>query len=534
MFFARPGPGAHRSIAEGAPARPGIGPGRLFLGSLCPWWLCALLAHLLLGSSAARAEALVLWVAGPVPGEITIERTEQMVGPALHLPGNRIAFVPREPDSSAAEAQQALVTAIDDCLARWEAFDVERAIAWQLDEAISRVEILQDSLQRESMLQALLLEGAALHWAYPPGKIDEAPEAAPMLRDLGPDLGKQAAPWLDAIALADGQEIPRTALPDTASFQAFMALKMSLASLEPAYLDIALLPGKARLFVDGVERPHSRDTLPLFPGRHWVHLLLDGKIAGSGVLTATSGQNLEIPSDIPMERRQQAGQAILDGRPEAIPTPVQQSVQWLAQAYPGQTIYLATIKNRGRPVLMSPDGQYQATWRPKLWTALLTLDAGPGIAASESFDLNDDSTTRTVGDMALGTSFEMAYSLLALVSRVELQVSPGGDLLYGQVSTGTNKTTNTWLRLGLGPGIYLKSPHAGRSHLLASFQLGGLIPGHTGWGLQAVGGLPIKGKRWFRVSLDFWTGTPTSAFQPYYGEKLNQLGLRLGLAQGFK
>jgi len=488
--------------------------------------LHALLCAVALGSSTARADPVIYWLDDELPAHDVLLRVEAETGSARHLLGLELAWPtvsssPRE----VGYALDALGSNLIDCRDRWEAFDVERGIAWQLASAIDELDVLWQEEHRDLLSQALLLQGAALHWAYPPGALADPEGALPLIFQAAGQ--RHNGPWSEAWALDPERQRTRDEFPDQGSYEAFLVLVGQLERLNLGYLDARGLPAEALLVVDGRKLPEA-GKLALAPGRHRVHLAWKGTVAGPGELRIEPGQTVVYEGQLALSDLQAARRSLLLGELEALPAALKSRVEQLRTAG-DEDLHLAVRPSFGPPRIYAIEGQ--EPWSDKDPPVSLLLGAGLGLGAmrSSAFVESEPEQPFTAPSGALALSADLGIRRFLLHAGVELQGSLGGTVLYGDPSDRSNVATALLPRFSLGPGAYLIRPRPRCPHLLLALPVGVTLPGHVGVGLQAMHGLPVARGTWLRFGFELWASRDLPTF-PEPNDPLLGMALRLGIA----
>ncbi len=494
----------------------------------------ALLAAGLLASPAAAASR-VLWLEDALPPEEQRLQVERTTGPATHLDRAELTW-PVE-DAASSQANQALAElrlALGECQARWLAFDVERGVAWQLSEAIAAVGLLSAEPDRELLWQALLLQGAAVHQAWPPLELQADEEAAPFLVIIGGD--RTIGAWVDALGLFPEREPARSELPDQASYEALLRLRKQLSRARPAVIESGALPPGSRLVVDGLPVDPDLHRLELRPGRHWLHLDRQGVISTPQQPRLGPGDELVYEGLISRQDYEVARDRVLGGQLEAVPASVRERVAVIGQATPDEELYLAAWRGRGSADVypMGADepwsqGEYD---RPLMVLAGLALGAGP-ISSTAFQEASADAPFVTAATV-LDIEGQLAWRRWAGLIEVAIHDTSGrATMEFGDTVTQTNVTTSSFTRISLAPAFYILRLRPRRIYLALASPTGLLTPAHSGIGLQARFGLPMGQTTWLHTGLDIWRGNELPGYQALddHDDQLNVVTFRLGVTQ---
>lgn len=481
-----------------------------------------LLAGSLLWGPLARAETLVLWMDPQLPPESVQGRLERSTGPATHLPGYQLVFEPQPLVPEDADRWTRLQEAVRECQDRWDAFDVEKGIAWQMEESIGAIDVVRDEADARVLVDALLLQGAALYWAWPPGAFGTAADAVSFVRKVEgqPVIG----PWADAVALLGSREVSRADLPDQAAFDAFTALRQALAARPHGFIRLEGVPSGTRVFLDGVAVEWTGTPLEVLPGPHYLHLGLDGHVAGRTRLEVEPGAVVSPRPQVSWEDLGRARGQVLRGNASRLPSSVRGAVDRASKGEGVDTVYLAARRDYGRPSYISLQEQGAPSAPPPRFTTVLGLGAGVGRAASTSYGGEGARALQWDGAVTL----DMAWSRLLLLGQVELQATPGHPLQYTDAA-GADQTSAAQIQAVVGPGVYLVRPLEDRSHWLLALEWGSMRPSYGGLGLATAVGVPVGEERWLRFTLEVLGSSPT---QGVVAEPLTELVFRVGIARG--
>lgn len=486
--------------------------------------LLLLAVGVLLFPAPARA-VTVFWLESQVPEPSILERAEATTGEARHLAGPDLAFPPVEPDEGEQKAWDRLEQVLDSARQRWDAFDVERGIAWEIHEAISKIPLVRTAEQRELLVRALLWQGAAVYWSHSQQDLPHTAEGRAFLRDVEgePALG----PWIDALALSPEGEFVRSQLPDQTTFEAFLALERRCRGLSRSRLRLDRLPQGPVLVVDGRPVQRSGPVLEVSPGRHWVYLEEpDGSLRGAAEILVQPGTTHDLHGAAPRRALVEARGALLDRDPDRFPAEILEAAAKRSEGSSPEPIYFAAVAGLRRAVVLSRDQVASGEGMDPLVLSQVAVGTGLGVNRSDSFVESPGQVTNKA-DLLGRLAMDVAWRNLALVGRADLHLS-GGKVEYGVPATETNATTGALLRLTAGPGLYLPRPRVHRTYLRLDLQWGTLSPGHAGSVLGFVVGIPTVRSRWVRVGASWFSGSAREGFE---GTRMHQVGLSVGIAQ---
>lgn len=491
-----------------------------------------LAATLLLALPGAASASRVLWL-GELPPEAQRAQAERSTGPADHMDSSALAW-PSQPDAvdQARQALDELEVVQADCEARWQAFDVEQDIAWRLGEAVDRLALVPDPAGRDALFQALVLQGAAVFWAWSPQEREQTEAAQPYLVSVGGERLLQ--PWVDAVALAPDREPARGDLPDQASYQAFLHHRELLLEQRRAVLVPVGLPQDAALMVDGVAQS-DQQTIELVPGFHHVHLDRDGRAAAPVSLRLTAGQRYDLLGLVTVADLDKAGERVLAGNLLDVPQPVKNRVDALREG-DREPFYLASWSGRGSPQAYLLDGAEPwklGEFEPGL-RVLADLGLGAGILGSTAFAEFDGTNPHVAAATVLDFGAQLAWKRWAALFEVAIHdTADRASIEYGEVATHTNMAASSFGRISVAPGFYVLRLRPRRPSFLVALPLGIMTPAHSGLGAQAWFGIPVGRSTWLRLGFDWFKANELPAWQELDGgnDTLSSLSLRVGVSQ---
>lgn len=482
--------------------------------------------------SAALA-GTVQWL-GELPPEPQRAIVERSTGPATHQDVAALAWpVVPDADEQAAKALDALATELSDSLSRWEAFDVEQDIAWRLGEAVDAVTVLPDEPAREQLWQALLLQGAAVHWAWSPQERARLQEAEPYLLEL--EGQKLYAPWADAVALFPQREPGREDLPDQASFQAFERQREHLLGLHRAQLTAVGLPEGASVVVDGLPIATGARS-SLVAGTHRVHVQRAGELSTPAVLQLTPGEQRELVGLVSLDDLAKASERVLAGNLLDVPQPVKDRVEAQRASAGDEPFFLATWPGRGNPQAFELTGD--EPWKLGEYdrdTALLVdVSLGAGLMGSTAFVESDGTTAHGAAATVLQLGGQFAWRRWAVLTELAVyDTTSRAGIEYGDVATTTNVVASSFARFTVAPGFYVLRLRPRRTSFVVAAPIGLLSPAHSGIGAQAWFGIPVGRTTWLRLGFDFFKGNELPKWEALdeVNDPLTTLSLRVGVAQ---
>ena len=493
----------------------------------------ALASLLLLALPGVAAASHVQWL-GELPPESQRQQVERSTGPARHVDGSVLAW-PTDPEALARsqQAMDELGGVLTASQGRWEAFDVEADIARNLGQAAAELALLEGPTERERLYGSLLLQGAAVYWAWPPQERERSPDAEVYLHDVQGQ--RLLRPWTDAVALFPDREPAREDLPDQASYDAFHRQRNHLLAQRRAELAVLGLPAGSEIWVDGlVVQDPAR--VSLVAGQHRVHLLRDGVVAVPRQLWLEPGQRLELEGLITVEDLERATERVLAGNLLELPQPVKDRVLELRSDAGSEPYYLAAAGGRGKPLSLEIAGD--TPWilgEYERDTALLIdVALGAGVMASTAFQESDGATAHGAAATVLDVGGQFAWRRWAVLVELAVSDTTGrAGVEYGDVATTDNVVASSFARFTVAPGFYVLRLRPRRTSFVVAAPIGLLSPAHGGVGAQAWFGIPMGRTTWLRLGLDFYKFNELAKWVDVDGvnDPLTSISLRVGVAQ---
>jgi hypothetical protein len=493
----------------------------------------SLAATLLLGWAVPASASRVQWV-GELPPVEQLEQVERIAGPASHLPVEELAWpIDAAAGEQARLAQAELARVAASCQVRWDAFDVELDNARSLDEAIAGLGSLHDPAGREALYRALLLQGAALYWAWSPQERERNPAAEPYLLELG--AGRLLQPWVDAVALMPDRQPSLEDLPDRASFEAYLAQRATLLEQRRAEILPLELPEGATLVVDG-QPVEAGQRVQLVAGLHRVHVERAGAVLTPRVLRLVPGQQVELRGLVSADDLQKAYDRVLTANLLDVPQPVKDRVELLREQAGAEPVYLAAWSGRGAPELHLLEGSepWMVGEYERDMLVLLEASLGAGLVGSTAFEESDGTTPHGATATVLDLGAQLAWRRWAAMVELSVFDATGrAGIEYGDVATETNEIASSFARLTVAPAFYVLRLRPRRTHFVLAAPIGLFSPSHSGLGAQAWFGIPLGRTTWLRLGVDWFRGNELPKWEAIDGvnDPLTSLSLRVGVAQ---
>jgi hypothetical protein len=458
--------------------------------------LIALLAASLYAIPAIAAP-VVVWLEPDLPEEKYLRRAENAAGgDAIHLSHVDLAFPPQPYNDADDDKVEALRAEVIEATAVWDQFDVEFGIATSMEVILSQIEVARDRRDLDEVVDALLVQGAAVSRAFPPTEFQESDAAEPFRATVpGARVNR---PWLVAMALAPDRNFTRADLVDGGPWPDFKQLREQLGGLPPGYLDISDLPRGAVVVVDGkvVERG-TRET-PLRPGTHFLHVIRNDVISGRQRLEIEAGLSADVPMLVDIAMLGAANAALVAGSTEGFPDSVKQSLEAITAYHTGQ-LYLAALDG-GRLVIQPYSGE-SIRRKKRVVTVLGTGEIGGGVVVSPLFDgSNGDTTSAPAAHGGLG--LEIGIFNGVILGGFDLAFTPGNTVTHGNRDETENVSTSVLPQAWGGIGVYVLRPSEIRTTLLLALTYGWNGPAHKALGGRLTLGVPIdEGGTWFRLTV---------------------------------
>ena len=242
---------------------------------------------------ASAAE--VVWLS-PVDGEVAaaVGEAAGATRPPLDAAGLRTAAAAWSAEDERAYEQ------LDSTLQRVREYekqlDGERVIMADLDPQLAQVEVIRDEADRGRVFAALAYQGFAVE-RYFAETLGSDPDAERYRFDINTQW--VVKPWMDAHAIEPTRPVSAYEIAEAPQRLAYSDATRLFDQALDARLVPTDLPKAAELVVDG--RPQEVGlvgTVTLPPGRHFVHILLEGRVAARWDVTLQPGQRLEIAAPI--------------------------------------------------------------------------------------------------------------------------------------------------------------------------------------------------------------------------------------------
>lgn len=490
-----------------------------------------MLLPLLTASLALAAEGsgrgTIVWMQPDLPSEEDRKKAEKVIGyAAVHAAWSDIAF-PAAPFGKEDEARLAAVDrARADAKQKWEEFDAEKEIAAGLGTALSKIDVLRDESDRKMVTGALLLQGAAALRIVPESDFATA-EAVATYRVF---VGSTALvrPYAEALALEPEGVWTREDVQDNSALTRLGADREAAGAQARAKLDLAALPAGVSLVVDGRPVPAGTTSLELPPGRHYVHALVGGQIAGRRVLDVAAGAAQSFEPVVSRGELDEARARVLEGSKD-VPPDVAAGIPAVATRNGLLTpTFLATLDDKGRVEVLPYTGG--AAFVKKSPVAVLLAGSVGGTFLESSAFVDTKGTPTTALGVGGNLGAEVGIYNLAVYGGTSLLLTPGAQMRYRAPDDSSDIDTNAYFLPYGGLGVYLPRPDQKKFLALIGAHYGWMSPGANGFGARVSIGIPAGDGTWFRVDLD---GMRTTQLPGFHAEGTPNLyaGLRVGFAR---
>jgi hypothetical protein len=485
------------------------------------------LLPLALAAEPGMAPAVVVWAQDAVPDEETRRKAERSTGPAKHLAWGDVA-VDVAPFSSEDEARlAALKQATASARGKWDQFDVELGIARELDAATDNLQVVRDEADRKLLIDALLLQGSATLRAVPESRFSAADELASLRSQVGAKTVAQAL--VDAAALDPERTWTRADVPDGQTLAKLQALQEDLRAQPRSLLAIEPMPAGVTLVVDGRPLANVPAELPLEPGHHYVHLLVNGKIAGRKELDLEPGGRAALAPALSKDELAAARKAVVAGTREVGADFARAAESAGRRTNPPSRTFLAAVDDEGTHTVLPWSNGAQIVKRPVV-TAVLAGAVGGNLLVSPAFaDANGSPTM--AGGFGGDLSFELGITYAVIYGGAQLTMTPQYRMKYDADGSLPNEETPVYVRGYGGLGLYLPRPSKTQPLLMLGGNFGYMTPGALGPGARVSFGVPLSGDgTWLRFDLDGFRGVQQADF-PGEGEATWMGALRIGFGR---
>ncbi len=504
----------------------------------------ALVLNIALAQGSTSPEPVLIWVENDLPEDKLQRRAAKLTGSQAPwtYTGADLSFPPHAWSEEDEDAYEQLGRAMERGRDRWDEFDVELAIAQEITGAMEDISIVRDDKDRDQVQWAYLMLGAAVDMAFSVEEFSESEDTVAFRIEL-PGLVANRA--LLQVLTLDAERLFTVAEVNAGvAYEDLETLREVFPTLAEGTLEVGELPSGATLVIDGRDLDNVDQVLS--SGHHWVHLMVNEVIRGRAQVDIAPGQTIELPRLVDGIELGQADRKVIEGTLDDLPEDVVTAVDAIASTHMGSEVFLATLNDEGRVVVV-PYSEGAELVKNKPVTVAIGAELGGGAVATESFYYSDPANNpagQLITAPAASGSFDLEVGIynLALLAGVEMHITPTQYLLFGvegQSSSDENRSTPLYVKAHGGVGLYaLRPTRYKRPTLLLAGTYGWFSPGHLGYGARLTLGLPTSPKNWFRISFHGYYGTqviepPSGSAGAYPDHPLLAGGLRIGFQTAF-
>ncbi|MDP2308715.1 MAG: hypothetical protein Q8P18_22025 [Pseudomonadota bacterium] len=489
--------------------------------------LISLLTVSLALGAEGTGKATVVWLQPDLPTPELRAKAEKLLGvSATHAAWSDLAFVPTPFNKDDEARLVALERARADARAKFDVFDTEREIAAALGASISAVTVLRSDEDRAALADALILQGAAATRIVPEERFATAEDVAAYRGFFGSSA--VVKPYVDALALQPDGTWASDDLPDAEAFARLGATRDQAAAQTAARVELAPMPAGLTAVLDGRPVEPGVTYVDVEPGRHYLHVLADGRIVGRQSFEAAAGATVTIEPTVSKGELEASAARVLEGSRE-VPQDVAQAVDVAGMRNGAPTpTFLATLDDKGRIEVLPYGGGASFQKRPAV-TVLLNGSVGGAFLSSPAFV--DSLGTPSSGFGVSGDlGFEVGIYNLAIYGGTTLTLTPTERMSYANADSTENIKTNAYIHPYGGFGVYLPRPDVKKVLLMLGANYGWFSPGAMGVGGRVAFGIPTGDGTWFRIDLDGFRGTQMIGF-PGEGDPALYAGVRFGFGR---
>jgi hypothetical protein len=446
--------------------------------------------------SASAADGFVVWMEADTPDEKARKKVYNLSGAEVHVAHVDLAFPPQPATDEDAARIEGLRETVASGKSRWDDFDVELTIARELEASLVTIDLIRDKRDLQDIVDGRLFQGAAVLKAFDPEVFATAEDAQPFRTDMPGFTGN--APWLSALAIDPEREFTRADVADGSAYPKLQALLPTYQELVSGQLDLSKLPSGATLIVDGREIAVNDEGLAkLRPGRHYSHVLRNGKVSGRQFIQVASGEKLQLPLIVDQTELEQARAQVLLGLTTGLPEDVKASIETLGKHNTGP-IFIAALDGKGH-VKILPYARGAQLNKAKPVTFLVTAEFGGGLIISSLF--NDADGKNVTAPAVMGNlGFELGVYNFAFLGGMDIALTPSNTVQRG--SEGDDVVTSILPRPWGGAGVYVLRPSGTTPTMIIAGTYGWNYPAHLAVGGRIAFGVPIDQQgTWFRILL---------------------------------
>lgn len=459
----------------------------------------------------AEAAPVTVWLREEAPDERTIQRADLQTGGTTHLWNVDLRYPPSPETAADGERIAQLPVAVENGIARWEEFEIELAIARDLQMVVDDVTLLRADRDRTDLADALLFQGAAVARAFDPREFGTDDRAAAFRYQAGDAVAPRA--WVDAFALT-GKLADRSKLPDGTAWQDYQRFAPAIEKLAAATLTVDAVPG-GEVFVDGAKV--ETGPLSLRPGRHWIHVVRGGVVHGRTVLDARPSETYAFPRAVTDAEIAATVEKVAAGRATGLPEAVAAALDDLDRFHKGGPMFLG-VDDGKRFTVVSYDGK-AVLKDTRLVTAVLYAEVGGGVLATPLFDQNETPGALYVAAGASGgLGFEVGVSYFAFGGGIDAAFTPTNTIQFAAGSSDTpdaNTAVSVFPQPHFEIGAYALRPTKPAPTFVILGGFTWLAPAHLAYGGRLSVGIPLKNEHtWVRLSAGGYYGPTALAGWP--------------------
>ncbi len=415
----------------------------------------------LLGVNALAAD--VIWLEPGSPDDRALVATEAGPGAGtLKLTDLRAGAtrVTEQDDEAYARLDAALAE-----VRQYETkLDGELVIMQDLADPIANIGIVRNKADRDKLFKALAYQGFAVNRFFEADLASDDRGAPYRFAFEGVTV---EGPWMDAIAMDPERDITPYDIAEAPQRVAYGKTQEKLSDLLPGLIAPGELPDGAVLVVDGrpTELP-ATGTLKVRPGRHLVHVELDGQVIARHDVVAAATKRIDLPATLSDEAWTAfVNSLVADGAP-TLPPELVPSIEAL-----GGEVWAARPADKGRVTLfiLNADAISIEELVPAKGSSggggedgegglSLSAGAGAGWFMSDDFYQQDPNNVSR-----LGTSVNVAAASFSLGADYDvslLRVGAGVDFTVPTEAQGVAFTGDGKVRLRAHPHIAVGVPWA--------------------------------------------------------------------------
>ena len=481
---------------------------------------------------AAEAGGLVVWLEPVTPVEKPLKRAQHLAGEVSHRAHPDLAFVAQPAGVPDDEAYKKLREVIATSRARWDEFEVEYGIATELESALSAITGVRSEADRDMVVEGRTLQGAAITRAFTRDAfVADADGRAKDFRFFA-DADILNRPWVDALAMIPSHKIPQDRA-DASTWSELSSLQESATQLADATIDATALPAGVTLWIDGAPAALTDGKATLRPGRHFVHVVASGAIAGRQVVDAAAGAAVGVAFAVDADELRAAHDLLVAERTiSGYPADVTAALDGQTKVFTGP-VFVGALDEDGRATIR-PYGNNAKLVPQRPVTVALAGELGPEVFVSSIFDRSENGDTITAPGIAGGLGLEVGIYNFILAGGGELAITPGNTITRG--ASDTENTASSAIPGGWGgAGLYVLRP-VRRQPLLAIIGTYSFIaPAHVAPGARLVFGIPVgqDDGTWFRLTIGGSSAPKSMWDRGNEATPLSALWLRVGITERF-